>query len=84
MERGDLAGVDGEELDAAEGEPVMEIGDVGELATEPIERFDYDQIEELVVGVGEQLLILRAIAAGAADRPVGVQVRTAVQPFFAM
>src|SRR5258707_89948 len=52
----------------------MEIGDVGELTAEPIERFADHNVEAVAVDVGEQLLVLRAIAAGAADRAVGIDL----------
>ena len=46
MHRGDLADVDGDEDDAGEGAAIVEIGNVGELTSEAIKRFDYDYIEE--------------------------------------
>ena len=45
MHGGDLADVDGDEGDAGEDAAIMEIGDIGELASEPIERFDDDYVE---------------------------------------
>ena len=46
MHRGDLAAArDGEELHAREAQPVVEIGDIGELAAEPVERLDDDHVE---------------------------------------
>jgi hypothetical protein len=45
MHRGDLADIDGDKGDAGEGAAIMEIGDVGKLSSEPIERFNDDHIE---------------------------------------
>ena len=47
------------------GQAIVEIGDVGELASEPIERFDHDHVEEAAIEVGQQLLIAWPEAAGA-------------------
>jgi hypothetical protein len=55
---GDLADVNGDEIDAGEGAAIVEIGDVGELASKPIERFDHDHVEEAAVEVRQQLLTL--------------------------
>jgi len=74
VHRGDLADVDGDEDDAREGAAIVEIGNVGELASEAIKRFDDDHVEEAAIEVGQQLLIARPEAAGAAHRRVGVVV----------
>jgi hypothetical protein len=51
MHGGDLADVNGDEGDAGESAAIMEIGNVGELASKPIESFDDDNVEEVVVKV---------------------------------
>ena len=72
MHRGNLTDIDGDEDNAGEGAAIVEIGDVGELASEAIKRFNYDHVEDAAIEVGQQLLITRAEAAGAAHRRVGV------------
>jgi hypothetical protein len=52
VHRGDLADVDGDEDDAGEGAPIVEIRNVGGLTSEAIKRFDYDHIEEAAIEVG--------------------------------
>jgi hypothetical protein len=58
--------------DAREGAAIVEIGDVGELASQAIQRFDYDDVEEAAIEIGQQLLIAGPETAGAAHRRVGV------------
>ena len=50
----------------------MEIGDIGELVTETVERLDVNGIEDASMEVGQQLLIPRAKAARPTHRGVGV------------
>src|SRR5258707_6887135 len=72
MHAGDLTGGHRVELDAGEAETMVESGDVGELAAEPIERFDDEHVEEAAIEIAAQFLIARSEAAGAAERPVFV------------
>ncbi|HYQ08525.1 MAG TPA: hypothetical protein VER26_16345 [Xanthobacteraceae bacterium] len=51
MHGGDFADVDGNEGDAGEGAAIMEIGDIGELASKPIERFNHNHVEQAAVEV---------------------------------
>jgi len=53
MHGGDLADINGDEGDPGEGAAIMEIGDIGELASKPIERFDHDHVEEVAVEVSQ-------------------------------
>jgi hypothetical protein len=46
------------------GQAIVEIGDVGELASEAIKRFNDDHVEEAAIEVGQQLLIAWPEAAG--------------------
>src|SRR5260370_39035255 len=70
MHAGDLTGRHGVELDAGEAETIVQIGDVGELAAEAIERFDHDHVEEAAIEIGTEFLITGPEATGATDRPV--------------
>ena len=72
MHGGDLAGRDGVQADAQEAPPVVEIRHVRELAAEPVQGFDEDQIDLAGLGVHLHLLELGSESAGAALRPVGV------------
>src|SRR5215472_5042774 len=74
VELGDRARGHGMNLDAAEAEAVVQVGDVGELAAQAVERLADDHIELLQLGVGDHLLVLRPEPAGPAQRPVGVDL----------
>ena len=54
MHRGDRADIDGVQRDAAELEPVVQGGDVGELAAQPVDRLDDDDVERAALGIGQQ------------------------------
>jgi hypothetical protein len=51
MHGGDLADINRDERDARESAAIMEIGDIGELASKPIQCLDDDHVEEAAVEV---------------------------------
>jgi hypothetical protein len=72
MHRGHFAGRHGVQFDAEERQPVVQIGDVGELAAEPVQGLDDDHVEPARRGVHLHLLERRAQSARAAQRAVRV------------
>lgn len=73
MHRTDLADIDCVQLDSDEGAAVVEIGNIGELAAEPVEGVDHDDIKHPAVKVGQQFLIVRAEARCSASGSVTVR-----------
>jgi hypothetical protein len=71
----DLAGRQRHQLDAEVGEQIVQLGDVGELAADAVERLADDDVEGAVFGVPPQLLQPRPETAGAADRRIGVSAQ---------
>src|SRR5262249_44712403 len=65
-----LALRDGHQLDPGEAEAVVELGDVGKLAAEAVERLDEDDVEAAGREIGDEALVTRPGARGAAQRPV--------------
>jgi hypothetical protein len=57
------------DLDAAEAEAVVQVGDVGQLAPQAVERLADEHVELPLLGVGNHLLVLRAKPAGATQTP---------------
>lgn len=49
MHGGDLADIDGDELDPGKGAAVVEIGDIRELAAQAVERFNDDHVQLMPV-----------------------------------
>jgi hypothetical protein len=73
VHRRDLAaGRDRVELDPGEAQPIVQIGNVGELAAEAVEGLDHDDVEATERHVRQQLLVARPKAAGAAHRAIFV------------
>ncbi len=70
MHRRHLAAVGDVQLDAIKGQAVEEIGDIGELAPEPVDGLGDDDIEAPRLGIGEQALEIGTKPAGAALRAV--------------
>jgi hypothetical protein len=71
VHRRDLAaGRDRVELDPGEAQPIVQIGNVGELAAEAVEGLDHDDVEATERHVRQQLLVARPKAAGAAHRAI--------------
>ncbi|HTM96580.1 MAG TPA: hypothetical protein VL100_12310 [Croceibacterium sp.] len=62
-------------LDPREGQAIMEVRDVGQLAAEAVNRFADHHIDAARLGIGQQSLETRASAAGAADRGVVIHFR---------
>ncbi len=58
------------ELDAGEGEPIVHVGDVGQLPAEPVERLHHDDVERVALDIGDQLLVAGAKAARPAHRAI--------------
>jgi hypothetical protein len=81
VQRGDLAGRQRHQLDAEVGQQVVQLGDIGELAADAIERLADDDIEGTVFGIPPQLLQPRPETAGAADG--GIRVRAQQCPALA-
>ena len=72
VQRGDLAGRQRHQLDAEVGEQIVQLGDVGELAADAVQRLADDDVEGAALGIPPQLLEGRPEAAGAADGGIGV------------
>ena len=70
MHRGDLALRDGHQLDPGEAEAIVELGDVGELAAQAVERLNEDDVEAAGGEIGDEALVARPEARGAAQCPV--------------
>ena len=81
VQRRDLAGRQRHQLDAEVGEQIMQLGDVGELAADAVERLADDDVEGAALGIPPQLLETRPEAAGAADG--GIRVRAQQGPALA-
>jgi hypothetical protein len=60
------------QADAHEGQAVVQIGDVGQLAPDPIQRLGDNDVEAATLGVDQHLLEGVAETAAAALGPVGV------------
>ena len=75
VQRGDLAGRQRHQLDAEVGEQIVQLGDIGELAADAVERLADDDVEGAVFGIPAQLLQPRPETAGAADRGIGVSAQ---------
>jgi hypothetical protein len=74
MHRRDLARRHRVQSDAQKTQPVVQVGHIGELAAEPVERLDHHDIEPALLGIGLHLLERRAKAAGPAQRLVGIDL----------
>ena len=72
VQRGDLAGRQRHQLDAEVGQQIVQLGDIGELAADAVERLADDDVEGAALGITPQLLQPRPEAAGAADGGIGV------------
>src|SRR5215831_7623605 len=72
MKLTDLALGDGDNLDGAEAELLVEAGDMLLVAREAVERLGDDDVEAAGAGVGEELLVAGAEMVGAAQRMVGI------------
>ena len=60
--------------DPQKTQPVVQVGHIRELAAERVERFDHDDIEAALLGIGLHLLERRAKPAGPAQRLVGIDL----------
>ena len=74
-EQADMHGADGTHVhgmqcDAAELEPVVQGGDVGQPATDPVQRLDHHDVEQAALGIGQQRLIARPGSTGTRERPI--------------
>ena len=77
----DLAGRQRHQLDAEVREQVVQLGDIGELAADAIQRLADDDVEGAVFGIPAQPLQPRPEATGAADR--GVRISAQQRPTLA-
>jgi hypothetical protein len=82
MHRGDRTDIDRMNLHPREGQPIMEVRDVGQFAAEAVNRFADHHIDATRLGIGQQALEARAPAAGAADR--GVVIHFGDRPALAL
>src|SRR5215831_15013843 len=72
MKLTDLALGDGDNLDGAEAELLVEAGDMLLVAREAVERLGDDDVEGAGARIGEELLVAGAEMVGAAQRMVGI------------
>ncbi len=77
VQRRNLARRQRHQLDAEVGEQIVQLGDIGELAADAVERLADDDVEGATLGVTAQLLQTRPETAGAADRGIGVGAQQA-------
>ena len=72
MHSADFTDVDSVKLDSREHAPVMQIGYIGQLATQTVESLDDEHVKDAMIKIGEQSLISGTKAGGPANCGVGV------------
>ena len=75
MKRGYLAELHGMEREAGDLQTIMELGDIRQLAPDPVQRLANDHVEAPRLSIGNHPLILGAVSGGAGERAIGVELR---------
>jgi hypothetical protein len=76
----DLAKLHGVQRDTAELQPIVQISDLRQLASDAVQRLADDHIEFALLGVGDHLLILGPVRRRPRYRPVGIDLRHTPTP----